>query len=102
MSTNKSAQKILEKKLGPPTFGGFLRAARTLKDMSQVEMAAFLKISKSTLCDIEKNRQFVSLHLASKIAKKCGLSEILAVEIALKQLLQRSGLKFEVSIKKAA
>ncbi len=102
MSTNKSLSKVLDKKLGAITFGGFLRSARTLKDMSQIEMAKFLGISKSSLCDIEKNRQFVSLHLASKIAKKCGLSETLAIEIALQQLVNRSGLKLEVAVKKAA
>lgn len=102
MSTNKSLTKILDKKLGAATFGGFLRSARTLKNLSQVEMAKFLGISKSSLCDIEKNRQFVSLHLASKIAKKCGLSEVLAIEIALQQLIHRSGLRLQVVVKKAA
>ena len=101
MST-KSLTKILLKKYGPLTFGGFLRSARTLKDMSQIEMAQFLGISKSSLCDIEKNRQFVSLKLAYRIAKKCGLSETLAVEIALQDLINRSGLKLEVAVKKAA
>ena len=51
MSTK--ALKSLEKRFGPITFGGFLRSARTMKDLSQVEMAEFLGISKSTLCDIE-------------------------------------------------
>ena len=63
MST-KSLSKALRKELGPITFGGFLISARTMKGMTQTEMAAFLKISKSTLCDIEKGRQLVSPELA--------------------------------------
>ena len=59
----KTLRQVLGKKIGPITFGGFLRSARTMKDMSQVEMAAFLGISKSTLCDIEKGRQLVSIEL---------------------------------------
>lgn len=98
MST-KSLTKYLEKELGPISFGGFLHAARTLKNMTQVEMAEFLKISKSTLCDIEKGRQFVSPELAAKIAKKCGLSEVVSIEAALRDILRRSGLKYDVEIK---
>jgi DNA-binding XRE family transcriptional regulator len=77
-------------------------STKSLKNLTQVEMAAFLKISKSSLCDIEKGRQQVSLELASKIAKKCGLSEVVAVEAALKDLVHRSGLKLEVEVKRAA
>lgn len=98
MSTK--ALKSLEKKFGPISFGGFLRSARTMKDMTQVEMADFLGISKSTLCDIEKSRQLVSLDLASKIAKKCQLSETFAVQAAITDQLRRSGLKFEVEIRR--
>lgn len=79
MSTNKDLLPLLEKRVGPLTFGKFLRASRTMKDMTQVQMANFLNISKSTLCDIEKDRQFVSVDLVAKIAKKCGMSQIVVV-----------------------
>jgi DNA-binding XRE family transcriptional regulator len=98
MSTKK-LRDVLNKNLGPFTFGGFLRAARAGKDLSQTEMAKFLGISKSTLCDIEKGRQFVTPALASKISKKCGLSEIVAVEAAINDQLRRAGLKLTIEIK---
>lgn len=101
MST-KSLTKILEKELGPISFGGFLRASRTMKNLTQKEMADYLKISKSTLCDIEKGRQFISIELASKIAKKCGLSEAMAVECSVRDQIKRSGLKLDVQVKKSA
>lgn len=95
MSTKK-LRDVLEKDLGPMTFGSFLRGARTLKDMSQVQMAKFLGITKSTLCDIEKGRQSVTPALAAKIAKKCGLSVVVAVETAVNDQLRRAGLKISV------
>jgi DNA-binding XRE family transcriptional regulator len=98
MST-KSLTKSLEKDLGPLTFGGFLRAARTMKDMTQKEMAEFIGIKKGTLCDIEKGRQIVSLELASSIAKKCKISEAMAVECAVRDHLFRSGIKLDVKLK---
>lgn len=101
MST-KNLGKILEKELGPMSFGGFLRSARTMKGYTQIQMADHLKISKSSLCDIEKGRQFVSIELAAKIAKKCGLSEVVAVECTIRDSIRRAGLKMRVEVKEIA
>ncbi|QLY27020.1 helix-turn-helix transcriptional regulator [Bdellovibrio sp. KM01] len=101
MST-KSLTKLLEKDVGPLSFGGFLRSARTSKDLTQTEMAKLLAISKSTLCDIEKGRQNVSIELAAKIAKRCGLSEILAVECVIQDALKRAGLKMAITVRKSS
>ena len=79
--TTKNLRKSLLTTLGPESFGGFLRGARASQDLTQVEMAKKLKISKSTLCDIEKGRQHVSPSLASKIAKKLRFSEKIAVQL---------------------
>lgn len=95
----KRLRPFLEKTLGPFTFGRYVRANRTLKDMTQVQMAKFLGISKSQLCDIEKERQFVSPALAAKIARKCGMPEAMAVETCLNDQLRRAGLKLSVGVK---
>lgn len=100
--TTRNLSKLLLKKTGPLTFGGFLRSARTMKELSQTEMAEYLKISKSTLCDIEKGRQNVSISLAANIARQCGLSEALAVECAIQDSFRRAGLKLSVSVKNIA
>ncbi len=99
MTTKKRLTSVLNQDLGEMTFGSFLRGARASKDKSQVEMADFLGISRSTLCDIEKGRQFVSPALAAKIARKCGLSEIVAVETALMDQIRRADLKLTVEVK---
>ena len=101
MSTRNLA-KILEKELGPMSFGGFLRAARTMKNLTQIEMAKILHISRGGICDIEKGRQFVSIEFAAKLAKKFALSEALAIECVIRDSFRRAGLKLEVSIKKIA
>lgn len=98
----KNLSKLLEKELGPMSFGGFLRAARTVKGLTQVEMAELLEISKGGLCDIEKGRQFVSIELAAKIAKQGGLSVVLAVECAINDALARANLKMKVELRGVA
>jgi DNA-binding XRE family transcriptional regulator len=103
MTTKSILQSTKKKEV--LTFGGYIRSARTMKDMTQKEHADFLKISKSTLCDIEKGRHIVSIELAVQLAKKCHLSEAMAVEYAIQDALRRSGLKFKVevtSLKKVA
>lgn len=97
MST-KNLKKILEAEFGSPCFGGFLRSARTIKDLTQVEMAEVLGIKKGTLCDIEKGRQIVSIELAAKIAKKCKLPVELAVEYAINDQIAKANLKLKASV----
>lgn len=98
MATQKNLKELLEKDLGPLTFAMFARGSRASKDLTQTEMASLLKISKSTLCDIEKGRQLVSPALAAKIAKKCGLSVKVAVEAALRDQLKKAKLDLDVRI----
>ena len=101
MSTKKSLTKLMTEEFGPASFGTFLTAARASKDLSQVEMAKTLKISRSTLCDIEKGRHLVSPSLASKIARICGLSEALAIALALQDQIRKAKLKFKVQVEAA-
>lgn len=88
----------LRKRLGPATFAGFIWSARKSDDISQVKMAKILGISKSMLCDIEKGRQFVSVELAAKFARKCGMSEKYAIQLALQDQLRKAKLKYTVSV----
>jgi DNA-binding XRE family transcriptional regulator len=98
MTTNKRLISVLEKDIGPISFGMYLRAARTAKDLSQVDMAKFLGISRGTLCDIEKGRQLVSPALAIKIAKKAGLSTSVAVKACLQDQLNKAKIKMTVDL----
>ena len=72
MNTKMRAIDLLQKEVGPPTFGMFLRAARTSLDLTQTEMAKKLGsgVTKSMISDIERGRQLVSPKLALRVAKK--------------------------------
>jgi transcriptional regulator with XRE-family HTH domain len=107
MNTNNNyddlidAKAYLDKKFGPFTFAMYARAMRTSKDMTQKEFACFLKMAPGTLCDIEKGRQLVSPTLAKKIAKKAGMSEILAVQVCLEDQLRKAKIKYKVTLEAA-
>jgi len=89
---------LLEKKIGPLTFGMFLRVARNSLGLSQVAMAKQLGVARGTLCDIEKGRQLVSVALAVKVAKKAGLSIEVAVEACLQDQVNKARINKRVCL----
>jgi len=96
--TTKRLIPFLEKELGPVNFAMYMRVSRNTLELTQTEMAKKLKISKSSLCDIEKSRQTPSLALAIKIVKMARLSEKMAVRYWLQDQVERAKLKFKVDI----
>ncbi len=94
----KKLLPILEKKIGPLTFGRFCSVARTSLGLTQFEMAEKLGIARGTLCDIEKGRQLVSCKLAVKIARQAGLSEKLSVKACLQDQVNKTKLNFKVQL----
>ncbi len=98
MSTKNKVSNLLKREIGELSFGDFLRSARTALDLTQVDMAKKLGVSKSVVCDIEKGRQLVSPKLALRIAKKAKLSEKLAVKLCLQDQLSKAKIKMTVEI----
>src|SRR5262245_40134143 len=97
------AVPFLEKLTGGPlTFARMLWSIRRCDEMSQVEMAQKLGISKANLCDIEKGRKAVSPSRAAQWARTLGYSEIEFVRLALEDLLRQSGLKMVVHVEDAS
>ena len=103
MRTKKKsdAMKFLESLVGELTFGGLIEAMRQAEEMSQVEFAAKLGISKQHLCDIEKGRKFVSPERAVKFAKILGHSEQSFVALALQDIVNQGALKLKVNVEAA-
>jgi len=93
--------KFLESLVGELTFGGLIEAMRQAEEMSQVEFAAKLGISKQHLCDIEKGRKFVSPERAAKFAKILGHSEQSFVALALQDIVNQGALKLKVNVEAA-
>jgi transcriptional regulator with XRE-family HTH domain len=100
-STTKKSEtvKFLESLAGGTlTFGGFLYAIRMGEELSQVEFAHILGISKAHLCDVEKGRRVVGPARADAWARKLGYSPEQFVELALQASLERDGLKYKVKL----
>lgn len=103
MTTRKSkATRFLEGLAGGPlTLGRYLCAIREGEELSQIEFARTLGISKSHLCDIEKGRKPVSASKAAAMAHVLGYSEKQFVQLALQDALGRAGLDYRVEVKAA-
>jgi len=105
MSTSKLKKakyglKELEKELGELTFGQVLKAHREAEELTQIELAKKLGISKQSLNDLERGRRIPSPSRAANIAKKLGMLEESFIEIALSDHLREEKLAFSVTVVK--
>lgn len=98
----KETKSLLEKMNGPFTFATYLIGVRTTLDMSQVEMAKKLGITKAALCEIEKGRTLVSPATAVKYAKRAGFSVVVALETCFQDQLRKANIKKRVRIEDIA
>ena len=81
----------------PSSLGEFLRVHRMGEELSQVDFAKFLGISKQRLCDIEHDRFAVSIKLAKEFARKLDLPAEWLVKLALQDQLKKEKLSLKVS-----
>src|SRR3989344_3874314 len=94
-----AAAKFLEKITGGKlTLGKLLQSIRQSEEMSQVEFAKLLSVSRQYLCDIEHGRRFASVHAAAKFANKLGYSQKQFVRLCLQELVDREKLGLHIDI----
>jgi transcriptional regulator with XRE-family HTH domain len=79
-----------------------LRFLVKLAVTSQVQLADMVGMSRSNICDIEKDRRTVSLEKAAEFARVLGYSENQFVATIIEDQLRSAGLPFMVELKKAA
>ena len=79
------------------TFGDFIKNHRLGEELTQVEFAKSLGISKQRLCDIEKNRTNISLKLCKKISKKLDLPFEWLAKLSLQDQINKVGLQLKIS-----
>ena len=84
------------------TLANLLLAIRQGEEISQVEFAKQLGITRQYLCDIEHGRRCVSPKMAAAYAKILGYSEKQFVRLCLQDLLDRDGLIMTIDIQDAA
>ena len=101
MNTNHSvdAMTYLEHLSGGPlTLGKLIHSIRMCDEISQVEFANKLGISRQHLCDIEHDRKIVSPKLAAQYATILGYSVSQFIRLALQAILNRDNLDVTVDI----
>lgn len=96
--SSKYGLKELEAEFGELTFGRLLKSHRVGEELSQVQMAKLLKISKQSLNDLESGRTIPSIARASEVAKKIGLMEATLVELAIQDQIRREKLNLVVKV----
>lgn len=106
MNTNqnrsKEAKKYLEKLTGRIlSLGGLLLSIRQGEEMTQIEFAKKLGISKQYLCDVEHGRRFISPKMAESFATTLGYSPEHFVRLCLQDMMDRDDLHLVVSVKVA-
>src|SRR5689334_4827989 len=94
--TLKSIEMITGEKL---TLGKLIWAIRQSDEISQIDFAEKLEVTKQHLCDIERGRKAVSPKLAAEYAKILGYSKEQFIRLALQDLVDRQGLNVEVEVK---
>ena len=93
--TLKEMEKVTGCKL---TLGKLIWAIRECDEMSQVEFAKKLGISKQHLCDIEHERKSISPGLAATYASKLGYLPEQFIQLALQGIVDRDGLRVFVEV----
>lgn len=94
-NTLKTIEKITGTKL---TLGKLIWAIRKSDEITQVDFANMLNITRQHLCDIEHDRKIVSPKLAAQYAEILGYSKERFICLALQGLVDRSDLNVQVDI----
>ena len=89
----KNIEKITGTKL---TIGKLIWAIRQADEISQVDFAEKLHITKQHLCDIEHGRKGISPKLAAKYAEMLGYSREQFIRLALQDLVDREKMNVQI------
>ena len=94
----KYGTKEARKDFGELTFAKVLAAHRLSEELTQIEMAQRLGISKQSLCDLEKGRKIPSANRAAQIAEILGMLPESFIRLALQDQLKQDDLDFYVEV----
>lgn len=84
------------------TFGGLVHSLRLSDEITQVELAKMLGVSKQFLSDVEHNRKDVGIAFAKKISDALGYSIEPLIELLIRDQLRRQNLDYIVELKHAS
>ena len=102
MTINADTIKKLDKISGTKlTFGSLILSIRLGEELSQIDFAKILGVSKQYLCDVEHDRRSMSISMAAAWAKKLGYSPDQFVRLSIQDVLNKENLKMIIHIKAA-
>ena len=84
------------------TFGGLVHSLRLSDEITQVELAKMVGVSKQFLSDVEHNRKDVGIAFAKKISDALGYSIEPLIELLIRDQLRRQHLNYIVELKDAS
>lgn len=84
------------------TFGGLVHSLRMSDEITQVELAKRIGVSKQFLSDVEHNRKDVGIAFAKKVADALGYSIEPLIELLIRDQLRRQHLDYIVELKHAS
>jgi transcriptional regulator with XRE-family HTH domain len=83
------------------TFGGLVHSLRISDEITQVDLAKKIGVSKQFLSDVEHNRKDVGISFAKKISEALEYSIEPLIELMIRDQLRRQHLNYIVELKKA-
>jgi len=95
----RDALSELEKIRSSPTFGELVKSLRLADDISQVELAQKLELSKQHLSAIECGKKFVSVSRAARFAEALGYPVQQFVLASLQDELNEAGIELTFDLK---
>ena len=99
---NLNALEVTKDIWNEMTFGGLVHSLRISDEISQVELAKKIGVSKQFLSDVEHNRKDVGIGFAKKISDSLGYSIEPLIELLIRDQLRRQHLNYIVELKKAS
>lgn len=104
MSTNENLNALEATKeiWNEMTFGGLVRSLRISDEITQVELANRVGVSKQFLSDVERNRKDVGIAFAKKVSDALGYSIEPLIELLIRDQLRRQHLNYIVELKHAS
>lgn len=84
------------------TFGGLVRSLRLSDEITQVDLAKKIGVSKQFLSDVEHDRKDVGISFAKKISDALGYSVEPLIELLIREQLKKQHLNYTVELKKVS
>ena len=94
----QSAGKVLKKLKIQPTFGETIRSLRECDEITQVELANLIGVSRQFLSDVEKDRKVVGVEFAKKLSETMGYPIETFLQPLINAQLERAGINCYVEV----